>query len=149
MTVVLAFCSGRRLVVLVTLVQMLSDMWRRSLHAHPHLQQPPTSLRRRHLPGTAYRGGSVQHTALPRYILCPSFLFSFLLFSSLLFSSLFFSSLSFPRLISAQGLDPLSHRWICRAPSLNFSLKGSRCSPSNGGLWLNQIRHPCVCYIII
>lgn len=59
--------SGRQLVMLVFMVQVLSDVWRGALHEDADLQQPSTSLWRRHLPGSSHRGGSVQHTGLSRY----------------------------------------------------------------------------------
>lgn len=63
------FCpfSGWRLVLLVILVKVLSNLWRRPLHENPLLYKPSTSLWRRHLPGTAHRGSTLQHTALSRY----------------------------------------------------------------------------------
>ena len=60
-------CSGRRLVVLVVLVQVLRDVWRRTLHEDTDLQQPSTCPRRRHLPGSAHWGGPLSHPALSRY----------------------------------------------------------------------------------
>lgn len=59
--------SGRQLVMLVFVVQVLSDVWRGSLHENTNLQQPPASLRRGHLPGSSHWGGTVQHAALSRY----------------------------------------------------------------------------------
>lgn len=59
--------SGRRLVLLVILVKVLSNLWRRPLHENPLLYKPSTGLWRRHLPGTAHRGSTLQHTALSRY----------------------------------------------------------------------------------
>ena len=58
--------SGWRVVLLVSLVKMLGDLWRWTLHEDPLMHKPGPSLRRRHLPGATYGGSSLQHAALPR-----------------------------------------------------------------------------------
>ena len=57
--------SGWRLVLLVSVVKMLGDVWRWALHEGPLVHKPSPSLRRRHLPGAAHGGGALQHAALP------------------------------------------------------------------------------------
>lgn len=64
---ILCLFSGWRLVLLVILVKVLSNMWRRALHENTLLHKPSTSLWRGHLPWPAHGGGALQHTALSRY----------------------------------------------------------------------------------
>lgn len=58
--------SGWHVVLLVILVKMLSNLRGRTLHEDPLVYESSPSLWRRHLPGTAHGGGSLQHTDLSR-----------------------------------------------------------------------------------
>lgn len=64
---ILCLFSGWRLVLLVILVKVLSNVWRRALHENPLLHKPSTSVWRRHLPWAAHRRSTLQHTAVSRY----------------------------------------------------------------------------------
>lgn len=64
---ILCLFSGWRLVLLVILVEVLSNVWRRALHENPLLHKPSPSVWRRHLPWPAHWGSTLQHTALSRY----------------------------------------------------------------------------------
>lgn len=64
---ILCLFSGWRLVLLVILVEVLSNLWRRALHENPLLHKPSTSIWRGHMPWIAHWRSTLQHTAMPRY----------------------------------------------------------------------------------
>lgn len=58
--------SGWHVVLLVILVKMLSNLRWWTLHENPLVYESSPSLWRGHLPRTAHRGGTLQHTDLSR-----------------------------------------------------------------------------------
>lgn len=64
---ILCLFSGWRLVLLVIVVKVLSNLWRRALHENPLLHKPGPGVWRRYLPWPAHWRSPLQHTAMSRY----------------------------------------------------------------------------------